>query len=84
MDSDWLAMAAGMADAEKRRAEKKAQEEKQQLKGQYDQWCTDHGVPAPPENNCQPKQGAKNGGSVLLGWAVIGIILFIIILLISH
>jgi len=38
MDSDWLAMAAGMAADEKRRAEKKAQEEKQQIKGQYDKW----------------------------------------------
>ena len=82
MDSDWLAMAAGMADAEKRRAEKKAQEEKQRLKGQYDQWCTDHGVPVPPENNCQPKQGAKNEGSVLLGLVVIGIVLFIVLWLI--
>ena len=78
MDSDWLAMAAGMADAEKRRVEKKAQEEKQQIKGQYDKWCTDHGVPAPPENNCQSKQGEKNEGSVLLGLVVIGIALFIV------
>jgi len=60
----------------------KAQEEKQQIKGQYDQWCTDHGVPAPPEKNCQSKQGAKNEGSVLLGLVVIGIALFIVFWLI--
>ena len=77
MDSDWLAMAAGMADAEKRRVEKKAQEEKQQIKGQYDKWCNDHGVPIPPEYVAQSYQQTRNDGSVFLGWTVIGIILFL-------
>jgi hypothetical protein len=82
MDSDWLAMAAGMAADEKRRAEKKAQEEKQQIKGQYDKWCNDHGVPIPPEYVAQSYQQTRNDGSVFLGWTVIGIILFVIFLLI--
>jgi hypothetical protein len=63
-------------------AEKKAQEEKQQIKGQYDKWCNDHGVPIPPEYVAQSYQQTRNDGSVFLGWAVIGIILFVIFLLI--
>jgi len=82
MDPEGFVFGACMADAEKRRVEKKAQEEKQQIKSQYDEWCNDHGIPAPPEYVPQSYQQTRNDGSVFLGWTVIGIILFIIILLI--
>ena len=81
MDSDWLAMAAGMAADEKRRAEKKAQEEKQQIKGQYDKWCTDHGVPAPPNPSNQAYTSSTNGASIV-GWFIAGIVILILLVLI--
>jgi len=82
MDSDWLAMAAGMADAEKRRAEKKAQEEKRQIKGQYDQWCTDHGVPPPPNSSSQGYTYRNADGASIVGWLIARFIIFVVILLI--
>ena len=82
MDPEGFVFGACMAAEEKRRAEKKAQEEKQQLKAQYDEWCNNHGVPIPPNYVAQSYQQTKNDGSVFLGWTVIGIILFIIFLLI--
>ena len=82
MDPEGFVFGACMAAEEKRRAAKKAQDEKQQLKAQYDNWCIDHGVPVPPEYVPQSYQQTRNDGSVFLGWTVIGIILFIIILLI--
>ena len=82
MDPEGFGFGAFMAAEEKRRAEKKAQEEKQQIKGQYDKWCNDHGVPIPPEYVAQSYQQTRNDGSVFLGWTVIGIILFVIFLLI--
>jgi len=82
MDSEAFVFGACMAAEEKRRAEKKSQEEKQQLKAQYDEWCSDHGIPIPPNYVAQSYQQTKNDGSVFLGWIVIGIILLIIFLLI--
>ena len=82
MDSDWLAMAAGMAADEKRRAEKKAQQEKQEIKGQYDKWCTDHGVPAPPNSNKQAYSSSSTVGASIVGWFIAGIIILILLVLI--
>ena len=82
MDPEGFVFGACMAAEEKRRAEKRAQDEKQQLKAQYDEWCNDHGIPAPPEYVPQSYNQTKSDGSVFLGWIVIGIILLIIFLLI--
>lgn len=82
MDSEAFVFGACMAAEEKRRAEKKAQQEKQHLKDQYDNWCIDHGIPAPPDYVPQSYQQTRNNGSAFIGWVVIGIILFIIFLVI--
>ena len=49
MDLEGFAFAGFLADEEKRRAAKKALEEKQKLKAEYDKWCKDHGIPPPPD-----------------------------------
>jgi hypothetical protein len=84
MDSEAFVFGACMAEEEKRRAEKKAELEKQQLKAQYDDWCIDHGIPAPPDYLTQSCQQTRSYGSAFWGWAVIGVIIFIIFLLIAR
>jgi len=50
MDAEGFCFAGFWADQEKRRAEKKAKEEREKLKAEYDQWCKEHGIPPPPDN----------------------------------
>lgn len=49
MDLEGFCFGAFLGEQEKRRAEKKAEEEKKKLKAEYDQWCKDHGIPPPAE-----------------------------------
>ena len=49
MDPEGFVFGACMAAEEKRRAEKKAQEEKQQIKGQYDN-CLLYTSPSPRDS----------------------------------
>jgi len=58
MDSDDWVFALCMADEERRRARIQAEEEKEELKEEYDQWCIDHGIPPPPEKEPEIHGGA--------------------------
>jgi hypothetical protein len=57
MDWDEWGFAFFMADSERRRAEQKALEEKEELEMEYDQWCRDHGIPPPPKREPPPQYG---------------------------
>ena len=58
MDSDDWVFAMFMADEERRRALRQAEEEKEELKEEYDQWCIDHGIPPLPEKEPEVHKGA--------------------------
>jgi hypothetical protein len=58
MDSDDWMFALFMANEERRRAQRDAQEEKEELKEEYDQWCLDHGIPPPPDRVPEIDKGA--------------------------
>lgn len=84
MDPEGFSFGAFIAAEEKRRAEKKAQDEKLQLKAQYDQWCLDHGVPPPPASNTPSRSHSEAGASVWLGLSIIGIVFLFVLWLISR
>jgi hypothetical protein len=77
---DWL-FAACMAVEEKRRSEKKAREEKERLKAQYDQWCIEHGCPPPPDYQCRERQYKQAKGSSGAGWLIAGFVIFVLLVL---
>jgi hypothetical protein len=70
MDSDDWVFAMFMADEERRRARIQAEEEKEELKEEYDQWCIDHGIPPPPEKEPEVHRGA---GCLCLAFILVGI-----------
>lgn len=51
---DW-GFAFFMADNERRRAREEAEEEREQLEAEYDQWCIDHGILPPPKREPEPE-----------------------------
>lgn len=83
MDDDGLIFGAMLAADEKRRAEKKARQEKEQLKSQYDTWCSDHGIPTPPKVS-QSQSKSSSEGSIWLGIIVVGVLVFFVLWVITR
>lgn len=58
MDSeDWM-MALLLADAERRRGGEQGDEEMEELREEYDEWCIDHGIDPPPRPDPEVQRGA--------------------------
>ena len=58
MDTDDWVMAMCIADEERRRAKEQAQEEMEELREEYDEWCEDHGIDPPPRREPEAQKGA--------------------------
>jgi hypothetical protein len=84
MDPEGFVFGAYIAAEEKRRIEKQAEKDKQQLKADYDKWCMDHRIPPPPSSNTTQRYQSTDQGSVWLGPIIIGIVVIVFLWLIAR
>lgn len=75
MDSDDWLFALFIANEERRWAIREAEEEREQLKEEYDEWCIDHGIPPPSHPEPEIHKGS---GCLCLPAAVLFVVLCVI------